>query len=359
MTAPPDPAARPPRLDGPQYLRALAAISVVLFHASHRYGVDLPLGAFRLDTFLVLSGFVAAVQSAGRDPAPLAFLRRRVARFAPAYWLATLVTAVAVTLRPDHFHGVSAAPADVLRSLLFVPYTSALGDRHWPVVMQGWTLNLELIFAVLFAFTLALPRRLRAPGLAALVAGLVAAGAALAPGHARAVAFFWTHPLLIEFLLGAWAGWAWVGGRLRGGARLGLGLLGAGVALGMAHDASGLPQDRMRALLAGAPAALTLVGVLLVERAGRLPDWPALRWLGGASFAVYLWHNLAIVVLAALLERVAAPPPMLACLGVALASLALSAALHPLLDRPLAARTRRWLEEWGPASPPAGRPAPG
>ncbi len=78
-------------IHGIQYLRALAALGVVLFHAAERTGHHFAIGAAGVDVFFVISGFIMWVISDRRPTAPLAFLRERLRRIAPIYWLATLV----------------------------------------------------------------------------------------------------------------------------------------------------------------------------------------------------------------------------------------------------------------------------
>ena len=85
------PADLPRRLDGIQHLRALAAIGVVLFHAAERSGLHFTIGAAGVDVFFVISGFIMWIITAGRPVTPNAFLRERILRIVPLYWLATAV----------------------------------------------------------------------------------------------------------------------------------------------------------------------------------------------------------------------------------------------------------------------------
>ncbi|MGH6808111.1 MAG: acyltransferase family protein, partial [Ensifer adhaerens] len=78
-------------IHGIQYLRALAALGVVLFHAAERTGHHFAIGAAGVDVFFVISGFIMWVISDRRPVAPLSFLKERLRRIAPIYWLATVV----------------------------------------------------------------------------------------------------------------------------------------------------------------------------------------------------------------------------------------------------------------------------
>ena len=75
-----------PYIDG---LRAISILAVVGYH------IGLPgfSGGFvGVDVFFVISGFI--MYAAARDEPPLEFVRRRLVRVVPLYWMATLALAV-------------------------------------------------------------------------------------------------------------------------------------------------------------------------------------------------------------------------------------------------------------------------
>ncbi|MEM7566091.1 MAG: acyltransferase family protein, partial [Pseudomonadota bacterium] len=85
---------------GIHVLRGLAAFAVVVHHASYELaGLGIPTwlpeaeaGAFGVDVFFVISGFVMVYASQGlfgRAAHAGPFLWRRIARVAPLYWLVT------------------------------------------------------------------------------------------------------------------------------------------------------------------------------------------------------------------------------------------------------------------------------
>src|SRR5262245_46005196 len=104
-----------------QYLRAVAALGVVLFHAVERRGVTgFDAGQMGVDVFFVLSGLMMWLISERVARTPGQFFIERLARIAPTYWLATVFVLVlwAVGIRqgleqPEAWHTV--------KSFLFVP----------------------------------------------------------------------------------------------------------------------------------------------------------------------------------------------------------------------------------------------
>ncbi|WP_423463207.1 acyltransferase family protein [Promicromonospora sp. MS192] len=162
MPALTDSAAPPPRtkrarmgvLDG---LRFLAAAAVMLFHytalGNPSWGVpptqvfpglsDLTaFGAFGVDLFFVISGFVILLTAWGRDVRSYAI--SRITRLYPAYWVAVLLTGfLLLVLWPDRRDDVELTTVGVNLTML----QSAFGMPHVDGVY--WTLWVELRFYVL------------------------------------------------------------------------------------------------------------------------------------------------------------------------------------------------------------------
>ena len=290
-----------------QYLRAVAALLVVFYHAIYQIkeyqglfeGGFWRFGAAGVDIFFVISGFIMWVTTAGRSSAPLAFMRNRIVRIVPMYWIVTLGLFALSSAMPNAIMIVDTTPGHLARSLLFIPHPDpAQPERLWPLLLTGWTLNYEMFFYGIFACALLLPRRLMLPAVFAVFLGLTLAGfGGLVSGPALS---FWTESIVMEFVAGMLVGRLYLDGRLSFSTPISVALVVAGGVLLVVATPWAAPQTRLLAW--GLPALMIVIGALSLERAsleGRRPlhGKGVLELLGDASYSIYLTH---IVTLGAL-----------------------------------------------------------
>lgn len=217
-----------------QYLRGMAALMVVAYHASNRVAQNFSentqqifqLGHAGVDIFFVISGFI--IWTIGRNaPAdPASFMLRRVIRLAPLYWMATGTWVVLLWVSGAQW--ISLDAGHLLRSLFFIPHWSpTFPDTFWPVLVPGWTLLFEMFFYAVFSCVLVFDPRRRFAALVSMLFVLVATGFFFEPEWMPAVAY--TSPLLLEFVGGVFIAELW---RHRSGnAALGVALAMSGVLL--------------------------------------------------------------------------------------------------------------------------------
>ena len=343
-----------------QALRGVAALMVVFQHlrdyvqAQHPGYVTTLIGSAGVDIFFVISGFVMMVTAGHGELAPGEFLKRRLVRIVPLYWLFTLLMLLLLIggLKPA---GVSAwSWSNVAASFLFFPQVRADG---WlgPILPVGWTLNYEMFFYVVFAAGLAFARGRALLALLAgaftllVVAGLAARGLGAAP--LSYALFVYSDPILLEFVAGCALGYAFAR-RPRaaspGDARrllwLGAGLIAAGVVSFWPGAVTELGQGPWRALAFGLPAFLVVAGAVTLERAGARVTSRWVMLAGGASYAMYLCHMFVLQTIEKASVRLATQTPaviaLTALIGVVTVTLT-AVFIHLWIEAPLVRRLRR------------------
>jgi peptidoglycan/LPS O-acetylase OafA/YrhL len=320
-----------------QYLRAVAAISVVLYHGSF-YVQDLRgegrflevfggfFGGYGVAVFFALSGYLMA-DLILRD-SPGRFLLSRLARIYPPMLLLTgafaLVFMLAGQPRGLNALSLSLAPA---------------GPRGYFLAVE-WTLLYEMTYYVALACLAFLGLARHATLFVLGWLGLLAASWFCGPGRVDTMLPVLSELPLTMINLPFLLGFLCAGAHRRGWLPPGLAIAGALVALPIAV----LPNEYFR-LLAGLSASL------LVAAAIRAPSQPAMHWpgrlgarFGDASYVLYLCH-----VPVFLLIEMALPAPLpgpwvwLAMVGTALGL--------SLLLGPLDLGLHRWLKRAIDAAP--------
>jgi exopolysaccharide production protein ExoZ len=355
MTTPPRPtaeAASAGQIESIQALRAIAALLVVLGHAAHETEaigprVGLPAidpgflhWGIGVDIFFVISGFIMVHTSAdlfGRPGAWRTFLARRIARIVPLYWLLTSTLLVGGLIAPRLLNVPLGDWQHILASYLFIPSLRG-GDEIRPLMALGWTLNLEMLFYVLFAGAMLLPLRRGMIALTLAIGGLALSGALLQPSQVQLA--FWTQQIILEFLFGCLLALLH-----RQGFRLGGPSAALLVALGFAgmFKLHGLDVDGALppALRWGLPAVLIVGGAALYR--GAPPRLAlALTGLGNASYSLYLFHPFALRPLREIWIKLvggALPLELYIAAAIAVAALA-SILLHRWVERPIGRRLR-------------------
>ena len=312
-----------------QYLRAIAAISVLCFHVSEAYGLDFKIGAAGVDIFFVISGFIMWVTTVGKPIGPQEFMLRRLVRIVPLYWIATVATFTVAVVKPQFFFNTDSSVDNLIGSLFFLP---AMKDEALhPVVEQGWTLSYEMFFYLIFSISLLLPEFRRLWFLMASLTAVVIADYLLPLGY---VSVF-TQPIILEFAAGIVIGHLWKRG-FRLPFHAAIGLMVAGFVLLLASE----PFTHLeRAVRWGVPAGLLLTGAVFAERERGVPRLAFLHFLGDASYSIYVWHVLTGIMVMALLLRLGIPHAAQPAL-IALGSLAFAIVCYLFIERPILRKMR-------------------
>jgi peptidoglycan/LPS O-acetylase OafA/YrhL len=324
-----------------QALRAIAAASVVFYHVLNMlvrnagYSFKVPaFGAAGVDLFFLISGFVMIYthfDEFSHAGASGSFVRRRLIRIAPLYWLATTVMVILLVGFPNLFSTAKMDWNNAAFSYLFLLSPNSEGVVG-TVTQTGWTLCYEFYFYAMFAVLLLLPRRyfLTAAGLIFFAGLLINAwGTTLPPWLTVA-----TNPLLVEFYVGSVIAFLFLAG-----VSLPPGIAIVAIIFSIVGIlVIGEPSDGWQRVFSwGIPSAVILAGAVSLERIDiRVPK--ILIALGASSYSLYIIHPFVLPAFGkawALMHLPGKVPAFV--LGIAAFSAALIVAhgVHLWLERPM------------------------
>lgn len=298
-------------------------------------GFDVSVGQAGVDLFFVISGFIMVFVTQGRNQTSLEFWRNRIYRIVPLYWFFTLTMAIITLVVPTLLKTAEFNSIHILKSLFFIPtHHPNFENMVWPLLVQGWTLNYEMFFYLIFGILLPVKNfEIRMILLAALLIGLVVLGAVIE--SKGPIWETYTSPLLLEFLAGALIGVAYNRGYLVRG----LGVWACLVLGVFLFSIEGWAQ--VRALDWGLPSMLVVVAAIGLEtkNLGNLVP----RSIGDASYSIYLSHTFTLGAVGVIWARFGDGSPMFDGIMFLLAltsSAALGILSYVLIERP----TTRWLQ---------------
>ena len=348
---------RRPRLVDLQILRAVAAVVVVWAH-----GIDISLigdrekpllaygnlenfGAFGVDLFFVLSGYIITVSSERNDRNWFEFAADRFIRIAPIFYILSLPWIIRAMLTTDH----SWLP--FIPTLVFWPIVE--GRFVEPFLSVGWTLSFEVLFYA--AMTAAI--FFRSPGSRPAVPVIAFFLAAITARSMfdTAVLDFLGNPIIIEFLFGIGISMLM---RVTGpNRRLAVGvstLVVLAVACQLILGFGDISEAQLiqngdlslqRAIIWGLPAAGIVYATLLFGNpSSQGPLRRFLAFLGDASYSIYLVHLLVMAIFKVLQAKGLVSGDALIVLTI-LCSLAAGSLSYLFIEKPTIDFLKRQLRE--------------
>ncbi|NUF85128.1 acyltransferase family protein [Acinetobacter seifertii] len=150
-----------------QALRAFAALNVVFYHiigASISY--DLPATSFLflkewgqngVDIFFVISGFIMVFIQEKNRKSSFEFIKNRVERIVPVYWLLTLAYISLAFIIPSAFNSLNISSSKIIYSFLFIEDWMS---KEMPLLYVGWTLEYEMLFYIIFSLSLIIKNKI-------------------------------------------------------------------------------------------------------------------------------------------------------------------------------------------------------
>lgn len=337
------------RLEGLQALRGIAALLVVLYHANRIYIPALygegtyawagyAMGYAGVEVFFVLSGYIIMRVhrvSIGQPNDARRYVYRRMTRILPPYW-AALMLCIAV------FWLARTPPPEAVGTGLILANFLMVVSLDVSLIDVVWTLQYEMIFYAVFLGMIL--HRWAGAALFAAWMGLILYHAI--GGSVPSVLSFLAAPYPLLFLLGMAAAQTekLMPERLAlPGVLLGSGLF---VCVGLAEALFAVNFGLgPRTLLYGIATAVGIMGLVGLERAGRLRVPGILLKLGDASYATYLIHMLALMVVVKIMRDVLPLhmylPPFALIWVLGIAGCAAGFIFFHVFERPILASMRR------------------
>ena len=302
-----------------QGLRGIAALAVVLWHASRYLGpygtgaggaLFAPGAAMGVDLFFLISGFImfhTTRRSDGSTAAFADFAIKRVTRIWPL-WIIALAVQIAHRWDP----ALLADPVKriwLVHSLFLLPTAGAPADvppvYGSPFLGVGWTLNYEMYFYAFFGAAMLFGRWRWAAFSAWLIAtllvipivtgklGVANIGEILTPNNSYAYDIRYigliTNPMILLFVAGVVLGWIYHSRFAIADTRVLAVLVALAVAGAVCQYA--MHYRVTHGLIAWGLSLVPLLFALLMFNKQRVMQWPrALTYLGDISFSLYLFH---------------------------------------------------------------------
>lgn len=291
-----------PRLNGLQMLRVVAAYLIVIYHCFENLHAQNPdqfgrfvMAPLGVDLFFVISGFVM-VYITQHGETPLGFLTKRVVRIVPLYWVTTICVIIALQFYPWSFHYADTSLDSILASFFFIPHAD-LSGRAYPLLLLGWTLNMEMLFYVLFACAIFVSKRWRVPLVVVFIAVFVMTSRTLD----GVTAGFYGSLMIFEFVIGCVIAMTFQNEKVQSFLKgvpmwpfmlLGVSLFGFSVNVDLDNDA--------RLFYSGIPATIIVAAVAAQDLFRKpVPDNPLVS-VGDSSYSAYLLHEFLVVGVAVL-----------------------------------------------------------
>ncbi|MDB0048987.1 acyltransferase [Candidatus Pelagibacter sp.] len=315
-----------------QSLRAFAAINVVIFHilgSSISYGFNLHFlstlggwGANGVDIFFVISGFVMLHTQLKKKRNIYDFLKSRVIRIVPIYWFVTTFSILTYILLPNSiFNSAVPSTEHMLHSYFFV--SSFLSEQS-PIIFIGWTLEWEMLFYLVFGLGLLFTDLRKTSMFVFCILFIISA--------------YSLNLLVLEFLLGMLIAYLVNKEIIR--KKIGFLLLLIGfvfLLLSINPSISELEIDRF--FKWGLPSFLIVFGAVTTKQF----FYPILRYLGDASYSIYLIQMFTIPVFYKIISRfeinnINADLLAILCLALCIVTGVL---MHSFIEKPMTKILRR------------------
>lgn len=276
-----------------QYLRAIAAFMVLLTHSAFKLksnGSTLldwyNIGGYGVDLFFIISGFIMCLTIERKKDSFISFMKKRIVRIIPLYWVLTSVALLGFLLVPSIVNS-SGGETSIIASYFLIPSASKY------LINNGWTLSFEFYFYLIFSLCFVFGS-FQKQITSLILVFMVIIGAFYS--FQTTLLTFLTSPLILEFVLGI------IAYKLVRDYKPRIAICVFFILLGIA----GLIQVNSfwkwdtvfgNSLNGGLPMFFIFIGMVLMERKVKMIK--PLYELGMSSYSLYLLHpfTLALVTI--------------------------------------------------------------
>lgn len=345
---------KPPIFEGVQALRFAAALLVVIthstFYAHERLDESFFVwkgGSAGVDIFFIISGFVMMITA---EPFQTTggwkyFAMRRLVRIVPMYWIATTLKVATMIALPATVLHAALTPWSTFASYLFLP-TRNPGGSVEPLLGVGWTLTFEMAFYAVFALGLLLRQNVLI--FASTIMIIVASGHAIRGDGDWPTWAVYFDQIVLYFVVGMAIGKIALLPNARRYLLLALAVAVAVVAVS-ALTPEGISWSRNALSRKGIIAGIFIAVILAEPFVQRLKKRPALnrlvwlptRYMGDASYSLYLFHSMIAPAVPVALGIIGVASPYLSVFGSVSVSIAAAAIIYAFVERPMTRKLRR------------------
>jgi exopolysaccharide production protein ExoZ len=284
-----------------QYLRAIAAIFVLLFHTTNliqqQFNYEYSYNIFRfgymgVDLFFVISGFIISYihyADFGIKSKVQTYFSKRLLRIFPVYWVVLLPVVIIHFLMPSFGGGYERQFTEILQSMFLVP------QAHHPILDVAWTLRHEMLFYIIFGFLFIYNRSpMIFSTFIVLWAGMSTYSLLLNPHDPWLLFEFLFSPYNLEFLLGCFV--AFIITKFK----ISFKLARASILIGLVLFLLSCSNEFLvyagvnRVIKWGIPSALLIFGAVVFDIKAKNRPIKILNFIGDASYSIYLTHVPAI-----------------------------------------------------------------
>ncbi len=220
----------------------------------------------------------------------VSFIKARIKRIIPLYWVLTTMALVIYLLFPDKVNSAGGGSS----------YTLFPVQENY-LISNGWTLSYEFFFYILFAFGLSFTGRFRLFLPVTLIVMLVALGNFYLSNSI--VYNFVTNPLLLEFSFGILIFYLFKTIQ----PSLSIGILLIGLSLVLITLVNIFEPNISRVIRYGIPALVFFIGMKSLEPIFKRDKENKVNILfemiGNSSYSLYLSHPFALVITSIILDK--------------------------------------------------------